>query len=210
MLTDDEKRRIQAEEAYRQEVRNSSELGQAESKLWTFLNSNFGMLLISSFFLSGISFVYTAYTSSQDATAQQQAAIFKLTHELNHRICFLQLPAFQPGKGMLQAAYAAASGAEPDTATAFEPLFEEYRGMSMDELFFNLSQVADDELSADLENLSHISEDVEYRLGEIKLKHDSTWATEALSLSKSVRVSGNQLDSLFTQIKKSKLYDMMH
>lgn len=210
MLTDDEKRRIQAEEIYRQEVRNSNELGQAESKLWTFLNSNFGMLLISSFFLSGISFVYTAYTSSQDANAQQQAAIFKLTHELNHRICFLQLPAFQPGRGMLQAAYAAASGAEPDTATAFEPLFEEYRGMSMDELFFNLSQVADDELTSDLENLSHISEDVEYRLGEIKLKHDSTWATEALALSKSVRASGNQLDSLFSQIKKNKLYGMMH
>ncbi|TAE79081.1 MAG: hypothetical protein EAY81_11710 [Bacteroidetes bacterium] len=210
MLTDDEKRRIQAEEIYRLEVRNSSELGQAESKLWSFLNSNFGMLLISSFFLSGISFIYTAYTSSQDATTQQQAAVFKLTHELNHRICFLQLPAFQPGRGMLQAAYAAASGSEPDTATAFEPLFEEYRGMSMDELFFNLSQVAGDELAGDLENLSHISEDVEYRLGEIKLKHDSSWANEALSLSKSIRASGNQLDSLFTQIKKNKLYDMMH
>lgn len=71
MLSEDEMRQIRAEELFRLEVRRELEAARphptAGQRLWSWLNSAFGLWLLSSVVLTGLTSVYAHY---RDATEQ--------------------------------------------------------------------------------------------------------------------------------------------
>ncbi|UII20846.1 hypothetical protein [Fulvivirga ligni] len=58
MLNQSDKERIKAEEIFRNEVRKELEQGKKNSKFWVFLNSSFGIFILSSVLIGGLSFGY--------------------------------------------------------------------------------------------------------------------------------------------------------
>lgn len=67
MLSDSEKEKIEAQEVFRQEIRSDLEKKQRSSGLWKFLNSAFGIFLLSSVVVGGISFSYKEWKNVKDA-----------------------------------------------------------------------------------------------------------------------------------------------
>ncbi|MBX7221599.1 MAG: hypothetical protein K1Y36_16735 [Blastocatellia bacterium] len=78
MLNDDEKTRIQLEEQYRHEVRQT--LGGAGEKpkrkglLWEFFNSSLGIWFLSTCVVGAISFFYNVHQNNEKLAREQQAA----------------------------------------------------------------------------------------------------------------------------------------
>ena len=63
MLTDDEKRHILLQEQYRAEVRDNIDSAQTRGALSRFVNSNFGLWLLSAVFITGLGGAVTWYTN---------------------------------------------------------------------------------------------------------------------------------------------------
>lgn len=64
MLDDHERARIRLEEQYRAEIRASLGTGRS-NRIWTFLNSSFGLWLMSALFLSVLGSVYNRYADER-------------------------------------------------------------------------------------------------------------------------------------------------
>ncbi|HYX72818.1 MAG TPA: hypothetical protein VE732_08605, partial [Nitrososphaera sp.] len=80
MLTEDEKEKIKLEEEYRFEVRNQLQTANQKesSNLWSFLNSSFGLWLLSAIFITGAGFLYTNYQNSRAESLKNEEIIQKL------------------------------------------------------------------------------------------------------------------------------------
>ena len=81
LLSEDEKARIRAEEAFRAELRQQFSQPKA-SGLWTFLNSAFGLWLLGSVTLGGITFLYQSFVSSKQEAAAHTEMMAKVFEEL--------------------------------------------------------------------------------------------------------------------------------
>src|SRR5579883_2392325 len=90
MLNDTEKERIRLEEFYRNEIRESISASKG-SPLWTFLNSTFGVWLLSALFVSGIGAAYTKYQEKSADRRRTQEATERLDLELGYRFSQIQV-----------------------------------------------------------------------------------------------------------------------
>jgi len=84
MLNEEQKERIREEERFRFETQNK--LKSNENKLWDFLNSNFGIWLLSSVVLGLITWGYTKISSSIAENSKNKTEIIKHIYEVNSRL----------------------------------------------------------------------------------------------------------------------------
>ena len=78
---------ITHDEVIRSKVRAeiSNQTGQG-SNLWKFLNSSFGIWILSSILLSGLTFLYTNYSAFKVEQTQAQARLSDLKDEISYRL----------------------------------------------------------------------------------------------------------------------------
>jgi len=84
MLNEDQKERIREEEQFRFETQNK--LKSNKNKLWSFLNSNFGIWLLSSVVLGLITWGYTKISNSIIENSKNKTEIIKHIYEVNSRL----------------------------------------------------------------------------------------------------------------------------
>lgn len=84
MLTDEDKTRIRLEEAYRKEVRDqlASDTNRARTRVWPFLNSPFGLWLLSSVVLAVVAAGYSSLRGTLEQRRSERDLIRKLDIEL--------------------------------------------------------------------------------------------------------------------------------
>lgn len=100
MLSDDEKQRIAAEEAFRAELRHK--FGDPpKSKLWIFLNSAFGLWLLGSVTVAVITWKYQTMQTERREAFERRESRQKLQDEISTR--------FQVAEYYVRAAQAAAA-----------------------------------------------------------------------------------------------------
>jgi hypothetical protein len=78
MLDDNEREKIELEERYRFEIRNKLEentKNRSPSRLWAFVNSSFGLWLLSAIFISGIGTIYTQVQNSRAERLKKEEVI---------------------------------------------------------------------------------------------------------------------------------------
>jgi hypothetical protein len=84
MLADEEREHIRQEEIFRQEVRRAIEERHVKSrvKLWRFVNTSFGIWLLSTVAIGLISWSYTNWTEAKEKQRTTQELIGKLDLEI--------------------------------------------------------------------------------------------------------------------------------
>lgn len=90
MLPEEEKNRIRAEEIFRYEVRREIETRRPEDsrgkRLWSLVNSTFGVWLLSSVVLGGLTFAYTTYQQRSAEEMRKAQTERHLKEEISGRI----------------------------------------------------------------------------------------------------------------------------
>ncbi|MEM8493528.1 MAG: hypothetical protein AAF756_22135 [Pseudomonadota bacterium] len=84
MFTDEQKRKIQEEE-YRSYLRKHYAQQLSPKPLWSFLNSPFGLWLLSAVLVSGLSFVVTRWVDYRDAVAASDERSAEIHMEVGQR-----------------------------------------------------------------------------------------------------------------------------
>jgi hypothetical protein len=84
LLTEDDRERIRADEAFRAELREEFAKPK-QSRWWMFLNSPFGLWFLGSVTLASITGVYNSIASARQANAERAAAKIALLEELEMR-----------------------------------------------------------------------------------------------------------------------------
>lgn len=88
-MNEEEKKRIQEEEFFRHEVRKSLEKKTTlswRSRIWSFLNSSFGLWLLSTVFVGIMVNFYTKFQEESIAKAKNQELQRKLETEISSRL----------------------------------------------------------------------------------------------------------------------------
>jgi hypothetical protein len=85
MLTEEEKNKIIEEEKFRNEVRNSLNSSKKDSSKLQFLNSPFGLWILSTVFIGLITFGYNKYTDYLKANDLKRKTINDLAFEIGYR-----------------------------------------------------------------------------------------------------------------------------
>jgi hypothetical protein len=90
MLLEEEKNRIRAEEIFRYEVRREIEARRPKDsrrkRLWSLVNSTFGVWLLSSVVLGGLTFAYTIYQQQSAEKMRMAQAERRLKQEISGRV----------------------------------------------------------------------------------------------------------------------------
>lgn len=86
MLTDEEKQRIKSEEIYRDEIRKKLNENEQISKFWKFVNSSFGIWLLSTVVVGLIVYLYNDSKLQNEISANNAATIQKLETEASNRL----------------------------------------------------------------------------------------------------------------------------
>lgn len=88
MLSEDDRRRIEAEEIFRVEVRRSFNKSSTsfDKKIWVFLNSSFALWLLSTIAVGGFTTIYTHITNSIDEEKARIRKIRELDLEIEGRL----------------------------------------------------------------------------------------------------------------------------
>lgn len=89
MLEEQEKNRIRLEETYRAEVRAELERTKSvnsKNHAWTFLNSAFGLWLLSAVLISGAGALITRYQAHQTETKRNTERVERLDIEISYRL----------------------------------------------------------------------------------------------------------------------------
>lgn len=89
-LQDEEKARIRAEEIFRAEVRRELEVARSPAsragRLWKLANSAFGLWLLSSVALAGLTTIFTAYQNHRTEEMQRTRTEQRIVTEVSNRI----------------------------------------------------------------------------------------------------------------------------
>jgi|SRR5271157_2546248 len=90
MLLEEEKNRIRAEEIFRYEVRREIEARRPKDsggkRLWSLVNSTFGVWLLSSVVLGGLGFLYTTYQQHSAEKMRKTQTERRLKEEISGRV----------------------------------------------------------------------------------------------------------------------------
>ena len=165
MLTDDEKQNIRTEEQYRGEVRKQlEEKREPSSRLWAFLNSSFGLWLLSAILLTWAGMLYT---QSQNPRAEEQKKQDAQTAQLVKNEELVQRLDLEIGYRFSQSQVRLASLVRDWGGKKKHFMFRDGRGeMDVRNILDGLSQPADKKFPAlfqEFSNLSIIASIVELR-----------------------------------------------
>ena len=87
MVSDDVKARIRAEEVYREEVRASlRDPSTTRGRIWAFLNSSFGMWLLTSALVGLATWGFTAWRDAVNRASDRAAVVRRLDIEIATRL----------------------------------------------------------------------------------------------------------------------------
>jgi hypothetical protein len=155
MLRREDIRRICADEVLRARVRHKIQASQRSKKLglWTFLNSSFGIFLMSSIGLSGLTFVFSSWYQGRERAKETKENTSRLDAEITYRLRFLDVlrkPQFSYTE--VYSARSALTGDHADDPTVgrideFTPIFSEFRGRTLASLIWELSALPGDDSS---------------------------------------------------------------
>ena len=86
MLTDEDKEKIRTEEIFRDEVCNELANNSKKLDVWEFLNSNFGLWILSSLLLTSLTWLYNEWQIKQHEVDANAERIFRLDCEIASRL----------------------------------------------------------------------------------------------------------------------------
>jgi len=141
MLTEEQKDHLRNEELYRQEIRKHLERNGKRSKLMSFLNSVFGIWLLSSVVITSISASWTYWQNYSQSIDSRNQQLKKVKSELSYRLRLLDnsmdrysIDSNYSYIGMLSPIV------DPLVNGGFggAPLFSEYEGKSFQSLIYLL------------------------------------------------------------------------
>ncbi|HVF66970.1 MAG TPA: hypothetical protein VM914_04880 [Pyrinomonadaceae bacterium] len=140
IITEDEKARIRAEEEFRAELKREFAEKQKPNRLWTFVNSTFGLWLLGSVTLTGITFLYQSHESSYKTAAERAEVRRKVRQELATRFnvaeYYLIFYESERPATLEQINFVLRAANGEDSVS-----FVEFRGVSANTLFAQLIQV---------------------------------------------------------------------
>ncbi len=165
MLTEVEKEKIRAEEIFREEARNAlTQPKTSRQKILSFLNSNFGLFLLSAVLLSGLSGAYTWHTTRQSEAERTRELVTRLDIEISYRLSTLPhvdtdrftFSDFHTARGALEGI--AEQHPEYGKFGDFSPIFLEFEGRSLFALMWQLRALVPESESRE----------INARLGQVK------------------------------------------
>jgi len=89
MLSETEREHFRLEESYRHEVR--SQLSPPKGPLTTFLNSSFGLWLLSALFITGAGGLFAKWQEQQAGAARRRETVERLDYEIGYRFSQAQV-----------------------------------------------------------------------------------------------------------------------
>ena len=144
MLTEAAKEQILAEERFRAEVRRNIEQRgiSNRSRLWEIANSAFGLWLLSTCVVGGLTFFYTSHKQAREVASHQQDSIDRLEVEIARRMAELEyeirrIKEYSPGEQRGRLFEAIQTVRSPR-----EPIFKEFRHRSLSSVLFERYHLA--------------------------------------------------------------------
>lgn len=120
---------------------------------WDVLNSNFMLWVLSGVLVTGLSVAYTRWEEARTEDRVQQETIDRLDMEISHRLRYVadlaRTDTIEPAR--YQVAWYAIAGAREDLRAQspaggfFTPVFEQFEGRNIVDLFWQLSLLNDDD-----------------------------------------------------------------
>lgn len=138
MLTEEEKRRIREEEIFRQEVRLSLEKRTKSkwAKFWAFLNTSFGIWLLSTVAVGLITWGYTQWEENHTKSIENRQLIRKIDLEIAARLSYFE-PKLTSAKNIWDYSMALAALDNPLTPTGVPiGVFPEFKQRNLRSLLF--------------------------------------------------------------------------
>jgi hypothetical protein len=150
--------RIRAEEIVRFEVKKELEKNDkgSQSKLWTFLNSNFGLFILSSIVLGLISWGYTTLQTRSAENVQKRVLERRLVTEMRYRVLIVDLK-IQDGREAPDSiawrflydiedtfhGHTSRTANGKTSETSFSPIFSEFSNRGVHSLFWEYASYHD-------------------------------------------------------------------
>lgn len=152
VLTDEEADRIRLEEHYRYEIRQRLCTDKQPSRLWAFLNSSFGMWILSAIVLSGLGSLYTKHREQHETQEREQQAVERLDLEIGYRFSQVQVFLYETSRLKIpdqeresKVRIALLGLTKPPTTTSdFQHLFPEYSTFGLPALIAELRRLESD------------------------------------------------------------------
>lgn len=150
MLSEIQKNKIRAEEQYRHEVRHALEKQQAakssKNKVVGFLNTNLGLFLLSTVFISAFSWGYNKFEYSVQEKREKERNTKKLKIELVNRFRFVgKIARRYPGeeRAMIRTAIFGLNGGNYNSLSpipGYSPIYPEFKERSILSLLTELKE----------------------------------------------------------------------
>ncbi|MEQ1934372.1 MAG: hypothetical protein ABL962_10930 [Fimbriimonadaceae bacterium] len=191
MLSDADIEKIRLEEICRMEVRRSLPSDPRPSRIWTFLNSNFGMWFLSALLVGGLGSLYTKYRDGLIATEKAKQAIERLDAEIGYRFSQVQVSLYGASRAdserEAKVRVSLIGLVKPPTIESYyQHLYPEYSSFGLPALLAELRR-----LEADPEQASELSQVMPHFAGL-----DVFFEVEKAPLSDPTRVAGAIVDKL--------------
>jgi hypothetical protein len=201
MLTDAEKKKITEEEIFRKEVQDSLKT-EKEGTIWKFLNSSFGIWLLSSVVLGLITFAYTTYEKNETESKQDSKEITALDAEIGGRLKYFNT---QINSAASCGDYVGVVGriiVYPELPQEIYAINNEYADQNFRTLFTKLSALVKDdsdrkeEVKRALEGLDQIQQNARPPMGDCPTK-GSLYNPMTPAQTSSLRIIKSALESNF-------------
>lgn len=173
MLTEEEKLKILYEEQFRHKIKYRNEERVQNSKLIQFFNTNFGLFILSTILIGGITFIYGEYSDRQYELKEKK----RLENELIHRFQTLQtlkdtLYWYQTVDIFLAFNGNVSSGDLKPKYFNFKPVYQEYANWSVIRLAESVLEIQENDqlnsivklINKNQERINHLRENWFLRL----------------------------------------------
>lgn len=153
MLTQEEKDKIKAEEIFRYEIQKDLKKSNKPKKsIWNFINSAFGLWLLSSVFLGFLTYQYNQWNEGKKTSDRRSRQVRKLDIEIYRRVMILNgevdhLLSFQPDSTEDDPDRVFSRNLEKSIRkmnSKTDYVFEDFRKRKLSSLLFELYSLAED------------------------------------------------------------------
>jgi hypothetical protein len=170
---------IRLEQQIKKELRAAASASRP-SPVWVFLNSTFGIFLLSSVFISAFSWGYSQWSTSRAQHAEKEKTWNRLKVEVANRLRYVEKMTTQfqsRDYGVIRTAiygYDPQANVNPSWIRHYAPVFPEYKERSLSSLIWELETMDDSIRREQIDKLRNISYQTEYyfdRLEYSEVKH---------------------------------------
>lgn len=142
-MTDQEKQHIKEEEIYREEIRKNLQ-DKGKGKAWTFLNSSFGIWLLSTIFVTGLTLAISSIQTKKSEVRAAKVKTKKIDLEMGDVLTKFRAVLSQIQDTSENIFYDRVSSTLSSFHVYTIPLFEENKMKSVPSLLLDLEEVADE------------------------------------------------------------------